>query len=163
MIIFSLINDHGDFFSLHCSNHPEYRPISMSEKTWTYRPNTSFVVDIVRNYEVFLVDHISFAGICHFRNDQQSGASRISQSLVGPLLGTKWRPAWRRVPSNCPTSDCEMRLAPDCFSFLKWWMVTYSFYSIFWKITSQSQIRESFRKCQCQLLFLNISMESATG
>ena len=28
-----------------------------------------------------------------FRNEKQSGASHISQSLVGPLLGTKWQPA----------------------------------------------------------------------
>ena len=35
--------------------------------------------------------------ICHFRNEKRSGASCNSQLLVGPLQGTKWRPAWRRV------------------------------------------------------------------
>ena len=49
--------------------------------------------------------------------------SQLTESLVGPLLGTKWQPAWWRIPGNSPTSDCEMRLAPDGFSFPKWWIV----------------------------------------
>ena len=46
--------------------------------------------------------------IHHLRNKKQSGASHISQSLVGLLLGTKWRPAWWRVPSNSATSDWDL-------------------------------------------------------
>ena len=34
--------------------------------------------------------HLLFATLV--RNEKQAGASYISQSLVGPLLGTKWRP-----------------------------------------------------------------------
>ena len=51
--------------------------------------------------------------ICHFQNEKQSGVSRILQLLVGLLLGAKLRPAWRCIPSNGSTSNCEMRLAPS--------------------------------------------------
>ena len=71
------------------------------------------------HYAIFLPP---YGSVCNVRNKKQCGASRISQSLVGPLLGRKWKPAWQRVPSNGPTSDCEMQLAPNCLSFLKWWM-----------------------------------------
>ena len=53
--------------------------------------------------------------IRHFRNEKQSGASRISQSLVGQFLESRRQAGRHFVPSNGPTSDCEMRFAPDCF------------------------------------------------
>ena len=52
--------------------------------------------------------------ICHFRNKKWSGMSCISQSL----LGMHRQAGCHFVPSNSPTSDCKMRLAPVCFSFL---------------------------------------------
>ena len=36
---------------------------------------------------------------------------------VGPLLRTRREAGRHFVPSNGPTSDCEMRRTPDCFSF----------------------------------------------
>ena len=41
-----------------------------------------------------------------FRNEA-TGASRISQSLVGLLLGTRRQAGRHFVPSNDPKSDCE--------------------------------------------------------
>ena len=58
--------------------------------------------------------------IFHFRNEKHSGVSRISRSFVGPILGTCRQAGHHFVPSNGPTSDCEVRLAPYCFPFLKW-------------------------------------------
>ena len=51
-------------------------------------------------------------------NEKQSWTSRISQSLEGPLLGMR-QAGSHFVPSNGPTSDCEMRLTPDCFSLAR--------------------------------------------
>ena len=36
------------------------------------------------------------------------------------LLGTRNQAGRHFVPSDGPTRDCEIRLAPHCFSFLKW-------------------------------------------
>ena len=44
------------------------------------------------------------------QNEKQSGASRISQWLVGPLLWTRHQAGRHFVRSNDPTSDCEMLL-----------------------------------------------------
>ena len=49
--------------------------------------------------------------------EKKTGAGVLSQWLVGSLL--KDRLKSHEVPSNDPTSDCEMRLAPDFFTFLK--------------------------------------------
>ena len=76
---------------------------------------------MIPNRAVFLLKNFR-REIPYFRNKKQSGASRISQSLVGPLQGTRCQAGRHFVPSNGPISNCEMRLAPDCFSFLKEWM-----------------------------------------
>lgn len=58
--------------------------------------------------------------IRHFRNEKKSKVNHISGSLVEPLLLTIWLLVFRFVPINGPINDCEMRLAADFFSFLKW-------------------------------------------
>ena len=70
-----------------------------------------------------LVDDLNLSRVsvdmCHpLINKNVSGANAISWLPVGPLLGTKEIRS-HILPSNVPTSDCEVRVAPDVFSFLK--------------------------------------------
>lgn len=52
------------------------------------------------------------------QNEKKSGAGLIWQSLVGLLLRTKQRRS-DIDPGDSPTSNCEIRLTPDFFAFLK--------------------------------------------
>jgi len=57
--------------------------------------------------------------LCHpFKKKREFEANAISWLLVGSLLGTKTIRS-HILPSNVPTSECEVRVAPDVFSFLK--------------------------------------------
>ena len=51
-----------------------------------------------------LSDLPMWPSIRHFRNEKQFGASRILQSLVGPLLGMRRQAGHHFVPSNGITS-----------------------------------------------------------
>lgn len=55
--------------------------------------------------------------ICHLRNEKKPGESVISQWLVGPFLGTKWKMRGY-VLCSIPRNDCEIRLAPDFLSYI---------------------------------------------
>ena len=59
-------------------------------RTRTFNPShPRFVLPRTKSKAVGRKLHFRFTQISHFRNGKKSGADRISQRLVGPLLGTK--------------------------------------------------------------------------
>lgn len=69
------------------------------------------------------VMNCSSCAIHRFRNQYRNLGRVISQWLVRLLLGsTKQKIGSYIVPNDNPTNNCEMKLAPDFFSYPRWQM-----------------------------------------
>ena len=103
------------------SAYREFRYSKMTEK-WLTGTNTRCPFYRGVHLREMSVKRELTLPICHFRNKKQSEASRISQSLVGLLLGMR-RPAGRYfVPSNVPqaTARCDSAQIASRFCSGEW-------------------------------------------